>query len=204
MHMGKEEVRRKYEGFASKYDRWEGIGEFLLIGRLRKKLLRRVHGNVLDVGIGTGKNLRYYSRRCSITGIDYSLAMLAVAEKRAEELGRKARLIEGDAERLPFKKGEFDCVVDTLGLCTYPNPVKALKEMKRVCKKEGRIFLLEHGRSSNGVLRWIQEKVRKKQLERLGCHVERDIAKSVKQAGLEIMSVKRRFFGVFYIIEARD
>ena len=76
--------------------------------------------------------------------------------------------------------------------------------MKRVCKKEGRIFLLEHGRSSNGVLRWIQEKVRKKQLERLGCHVERDIAKSVKQAGLEIMSVKRRFFGVFYIIEARD
>jgi len=202
--MGKEEVRRKYEGFASKYDRWEGIGEFLLIGRLRKKLLRRVHGNVLDVGIGTGKNLRYYSRRCSITGIDYSLAMLAVAEKRAEELGRKARLIEGDAERLPFKKGEFDCVVDTLGLCTYPNPVKALKEMKRVCKKEGRIFLLEHGRSSNGVLRWIQEKVRKKQLERLGCHVERDIAKSVKQAGLEIMSVKRRFFGVFYIIEARD
>src|SRR3989344_1422001 len=201
MHMGKEEVRRKYEGFASKYDRWEGIGEFLLIGRLRKKLLRRVHGNVLDVGIGTGKNLRYYSRRCSITGIDYSLAMLAVAEKRAEELGRKARLIEGDAERLPFKKGEFDCVVDTLGLCTYPNPVKALKEMKRVCKKEGRIFLLEHGRSSNGVLRWIQEKVRKKQLERLGCHVERDIAKSVKQAGLEIMSVKRRFFGVFYIIK---
>src|SRR3990167_6881357 len=187
--LSKLEIRDKYNQYAKWYDLVEGIAE-LIFGKYRRELMGKAHGKVLEVGIGSGRNLRYYPKDCEIYGIDVSKEMLKRAGEKAEGLGIKIRLKEADAERLPFKKGEFDCVVDTLGLCTYPNPVKALKEMKRVCKKERRIFLLEHGRSSNGVLRWIQEKVRKKQLERLGCHVERDIAKSVKQAGLEIMSVK--------------
>ena len=196
------EIGQKYRDFASNYDTWEGILEWAIVGRLRRGLLCEAQGNMLDVGIGTGKNLRYYSDECDLTGIDYTPAMLEVARKRAKNLGRRIVLKRGDAQRLPFKAGSFDTVVDTLCLCTYPNPVKALQEMKRVCKRDGQILLLEHGESSNGFLRRLQQRMKKKQLERLGCHVDRDIVGLVRKAGLKILSVERRFFGIFYVIRA--
>jgi len=197
------EIREKYTQFAPTYDRWEGIIEWFLIGRLRRALLREARGKVLDIGIGTGKNLTYYPKSCRITGVDYTPAMLAIARERAKRLERKINFSVMDAERLKFDKGRFDTVVDTLGLCTYPNPTRALQEMKRVCKQDGQILLLEHGESSNRVIRWLQQKVKKKQLERLGCHVDRDILRLVDKAGLRVTEKKRAFFGVFFLIKAK-
>ncbi len=199
----KSEIREKYAQFASKYDQWEGVLEWLLIGRLRRALLREARGKVLDVGIGTGKNLGYYPRSCEITGVDYTPAMLTIARGRAKRLERKVNFRVMDAENLKFGKEKFDTVVDTLGLCTYPNPLKALKEMKRVCKRDGQILFLEHGESSNRIIRWLQQKVKKKQLERLGCHVDRDIYGLMDKAGLRVVEKKRAFFGVFFIIRAK-
>ena len=196
----KKNILEKYTQFAPAYDRWEGIIEWFLIGRLRKALLREARGKVLDIGIGTGKNIEYYSKSCRINGVDYTPAMLAIARERAKRLERKVNLRVMDAERLKFDKGMFDTVVDTLGLCTYPNPIRALQEMKRVCKKDGQILLLEHGESNYRVIQWLQQKIKRKQLERLGCNVDRDIVGLVRKAGLKIVEQKRYFFGVFFLI----
>ncbi len=199
-----EEIKKKYEGFASSYDRWEGIGEFLIVGRARRALLWHARGRVLEVGVGTGKNFSYYPPDCQVIGVDYSPAMLRIARRRAYARGRNVTLHEMDAQNLRFKAGSFDTVIDTLGLCTYPDPVRVLREMKRVCKKGGRILLLEHGLSSNRFLRWLQQRVKQKQLEKLGCHVDREMIRLVKKAGLKIVSAERRFFGIVYVIRAKS
>ncbi|MBI2632365.1 class I SAM-dependent methyltransferase, partial [Candidatus Pacearchaeota archaeon] len=145
--LSKQEIKDKFDSFSKWYYIFE-IFNSILIGRLRRGLLKQAKGKVLEIGIGTGANLKYYPTDCEITGIDLSKGMLTKAENKAAKLGIKINLREGDAENLPFKKEEFDSVVDTLGLCIYPNPIRALKEMKKVCKKKGRILLLEHGISN--------------------------------------------------------
>lgn len=199
----KDEIRKKYDQFASKYDRWESILELLFIGRLRRELLKNSEGRVLEIGIGTGKNLRHYSKECEIIGVDYTPVMLEIARERAKRLGRKASLSVMDAEHLRFRKGRFDTVVDTLGLCTYPNPIRALQEMKRACKRDGQILLLEHGESNNRFVSWLQQRLKKKQLERLGCHLDRDILGLVNKVGLRIIEQRRVFFGIFFFIRTR-
>src|SRR3989344_103454 len=126
--LSEKEIERKYDSFSKYYDFVEGIIEIPFVSRFRRKLLRQVKEKVLDIGIGTGKNLKYYPKNCEVTGVDLSEEMLKIAKKRAVELGLNVRLLKGSSKKLPFKKEEFDFIVDSLGLCTYQNPIKALKE----------------------------------------------------------------------------
>ncbi len=197
------EIGRIYDSFASHYNTAKAFLEFLLLGRLRRVLLRRAEGRVLEVGVGTGSNFEYYPEDCEVTGIEYSFGMLAKARKHSRQLGKKMTLKQGDAQKLPFKTGSFDCVVDTLCLCTYPDPVKALREMKRVCKKGGQILLLEHGRSSQGFIERLQRWRAEKHYAQLGCHLLREPLELVRKAGLEIVEEKRELFGIFSVIRAR-
>ena len=196
------EIASKYNRFAKWYDFIEAVFE-LFIWRYRKQLLSLARGKVLEVGIGTGANLRYYSYDCEIIGIDASGEMLNKARKKAHALGMNAAFVQRDAQRLPFGNKQFDTVVDTLGLCTYLNPIKALREMKRVCKDEGIILLLEHGVSDRGwVQRW-QERREKKHYETLGCSLLRNHEPLVRKAGLRIVKAKRNLFGAIYTIVAK-
>ncbi|MDP3882418.1 MAG: methyltransferase domain-containing protein [Nanoarchaeota archaeon] len=196
------EIRRKYEDFASKYDLVVSPIELLLVARLRKSLLKNAKGEVLEVGIGTGRNLKYYPQNYKITGIDLTPAMLDISRRKSAKLGRKVELRVMDAQKLKFARNKFNTVIDTLGLCTYPNPLKALKEMKRVCRKNGKILLLEHGISSNNIIRKLQKRRERTHYEKLACHLMRDPKELAKKAGLKILSCKRKFFGIFYLIEA--
>src|SRR5262249_58179738 len=101
-------------------------------------------GGVLEVAIGTGLNLPHYPADVTITGIELSPAMLAIARRRATDLGRDVDLREGDAEHLPFDDGSFDTVVCALSLCTIPSPEAAVAEMRRVLAPGGRLLLLDH------------------------------------------------------------
>lgn len=196
------EIKQKYDKFARYYNIVE-IGFELFLRNLRKKLLKEARGRVLEIGVGTGKNLRYYSRNCDLTAVDLSEKMLEIAKLRADKLRRDARFYNSNADNLPFERGSFDCVVDTLGLCTYPDPVKALKEMARVCKSNGRILLLEHGISDNNFVKKLQYWREPKHSQTLGCHLVRDPLDLVKKAGLEIEYCERRLFGIVYFIVAR-
>lgn len=197
------QIKEEYNRFSKFYDLSVLPFELFWLGRLRKKLLKNLKGNILEIAVGSGRNLKYYGKNCKITAIDLSPKMLEIAKKRAQKLNIEADFHIGNAEELKFKREKFDYVIDSLGLCTFPNPIKALKEMKRVCKKNGRIILLEHGVSSNKFFSKLQHKRERKQKKKFECALTRNHEELVKKAGLKIESIKKRFFGIFYSIIAR-
>ncbi len=162
--------------------------DLLGVSRLRHQLLRRASGNVLEVAVGTGKNLRYYPRECRIVAVDISGEMLIVARKRAEKLSMNVDFLLTDAQALPFCGKSFDTVLSSLTTCTFPNPVLALQEMARVCKPTGRVLLLEHGRSNREWLgRW-QDRREDSFANLLGCHWNREPLEIAREAGLNIVT----------------
>ena len=197
-----EEIRYKYNAHAKWYDFSIGIVDVFASNK-RKRLVQRARGRVLDVGAGTGENFYYYPRSCEITAIDLSEKMLERAKRKALKLGRDIEFYIGDTEHLPFPDESFDSVVDSLCLCTYNNPIRALREMRRVCKPNGQILLFEHGISNNRLvnryLHWREEPHYKS----LGCALIRNPEDLAREAGLKIESVERHFFGIFYLITAK-
>lgn len=198
----KEHIRRKYDKFAPWYDLMESIPELLCVKRLRRRLLQLASGRVLEIAVGTGKNLRYYSGNCQIIGIDYSPAMLGIARRRGESLGLNSSFLIMDAENLAFPDRSFDTVVSSLTLCTFPDPVAALREMARVCRTNGHILLLEHGRSNREWLgRW-QDRTADRHAEKLGCCWNREPLDLINKAGLKLLAARQIFLGIFHTIEA--
>ena len=196
------EISAKYDRFARWYDWLEGIPNLLGLSRLRRTLLRRATGKVLEVAVGTGKNLTYYPRDSRIIALDLSSEMLNVARNRAAKLSVQVSFLVADAEALPFPDNSFDTVVSSLSTCTFPNPVAALQAMARVCRPEGKVLLLEHGRSDREWLgRW-QDRHADQFAKPLGCHWNREPLEFVGQTGLKVYRAKRNFFGIFQQIES--
>ncbi len=197
-----QEISRKYDRFAPWYDWVEGIPDLLGLSRLRRRLLRRASGKVLEVAVGTGKNLQFYPEGCRITAVDLSGKMLNVARKHTTKLSMDVSFLLADAAALPFSDKSFDTVVSSLSSCTFPNPVAALKEIARVCRTEGQVLLLEHGRSDREWLgRW-QDRHADQFAKPLGCHWNREPLELVRKTNLKVYEARRLFFGVFHQIEA--
>jgi len=198
-----QEISQKYNRFAPWYDLVEGIPDLLGLRKLRQKLLARASGEILEVAVGTGKNLSHYHGSSHITAVDVSEKMLHGARKRADRLFLNVAFIVTDAEALPFSDKSFDTVLSSLTTCTFPNPAIALEEMARVCRTQGKILLLEHGRSDKEWLgRW-QDRRSDRHAKQLGCHWNREPLKLVREAGLRVVTAHRAFFGIFHVIEAK-
>jgi ubiquinone/menaquinone biosynthesis C-methylase UbiE len=164
-------------------------------------LLQQAVGNVLEVAVGTGKTLPYYSPSCQLTAVDVSPAMLALARKRATRLGRHVTFQVMDVEHLAFPDHHFNTVVDTLAVCTFPQSVAALREMDRVCKPDGRLLLLEHGRSNWSWLGQWQDRRAARHATKLGCWWNREPLALVRQAVLQPLMTRQAFFGIFHVME---
>lgn len=199
-----EDISKIYDNLSKAWDFVATPMEYLFgLNILRRQLMKKANGKVLELAIGTGRNLVYY-KDCDITGIDISHGMLEKARQKATKLGIKADFRIGSAENLDFDDESFDCVTETLALCTYKDPVKALHEMQRVCKKDGYILLLEHGISSNSMIRRWQNWREEPHYQRIGCHLTRDPLKIVKKSRLKIDTFKRAGIGKsLYFIVAR-
>lgn len=196
-------IQAIYDQLAARYDRREALVEWLFLRRYRRQLLGWAQGRVLEVGIGTGRNLPHYPPGCQITGIDLSSEMLKVAERRAARLGRDVTLLAMDAQEPTFPDASFDTVVSALTLCTVVDPIKALSEMARVVSPHGRILLLEHGRSPHGwISRWL-DRLAPYAVQRYGCHPNRNIAALVQAADLVILKHTRHLGGIVHLIHAR-
>jgi len=135
---------RVWDAVAARYDGDIAFFERIQFGGGREWVCSRAAGRVLEVAIGTGRNLEFYPPDVSLTGIELSPAMLAFARRRAVELGREVELRQGDAEALPFDDASFDTVVCTLSLCAIPDHAKAIAEMARVLRPGGKLLLLDH------------------------------------------------------------
>src|ERR1043166_7163716 len=183
VHFTSQEISEKYDRFARWYDIVEGIPDVLGVRKLRQRMLLRASGKVLEVAVGTGKNLRYYPPGCRIIAVDLSREMLDVARKRATNLSLDVSFLLADAEALPFATQSFETVVSSLSSCTFPNPIAAFREMARVCKPNGRILLLEHGRSDREWLARFQDRHADQFAKPLGCHWNREPQDIAREAG---------------------
>jgi ubiquinone/menaquinone biosynthesis C-methylase UbiE len=204
MQLTAREISRKYDRFARWYDIVEGVPDLLIVRKLRKRLLQEARGRVLEVAAGTGKNLPYYNTVLpkEMTAIDISKGMLDGARIRARALSLNFSFAVMDAEALSFPNETFDTVVSSLTMCTFPDPVSALRQMARVCKRGGRVLLLEHGRSDREWLgRW-QDRRDERHARQLGCHWNRRPLAIVREAGLDVVFARRTFLGVFCEIVA--
>jgi len=197
-----QEISRKYDRIARWYDWVEGVPDLLGLSKLRRRLLQGASDRVLEVAVGTGKNLRFYPRGSRVLALDLSREMLNVARERAAKLSMEVSPLLADAEALPFSNQIFDTVVSSLSTCTFPNPVAALGEMARVCKPAGRILLVEHGRSNREWLARWQDRHADQFAKPLGCHWNREPLELARKAGLKVVERQRCFFGIFHRIKA--
>jgi ubiquinone/menaquinone biosynthesis C-methylase UbiE len=150
------------------------------------KVIPQAVGAVLEVGIGTGLNMPFYDRTRvqSIVGIDPVLRMHRLALKRSLQAGLDVELIGLSAERIPVEDSSFDTVVCTYTLCTIPDPIKALKEMRRAMKPGGKLLFSEHGKSPDpGILKWQARLQPYWKKVAGGCMLDRDIPALLKEAG---------------------
>jgi ubiquinone/menaquinone biosynthesis C-methylase UbiE len=201
--MPNEEIQQAYDQLAPDYDRMAFIIRYLFgVDRLRSRLLDGVSGRVLDVACGSGANFPVFHAATHITAVDLSPGMLDIARRKAERLGLSPDLQVMDAQQLDFADSSFDVVVSALSTCTFPDPVVALGEMGRVVKPDGRILLLEHGRSSWGLLERFQDRAAHRHFETAGCRWNQEPLDLVRAAGLKVTTHRRSFFGVFHAIEA--
>ena len=200
-----------YEKLAPTYDAKIHLDETVMgMSLLRRFLIGNAKGEVLEVATGTGRNMPFYPSSCtSLTVTDASRAMLEVAVTigRQKECAAPVTLaVKTTAEGLvaSMEGRQFDTVVDTFGLCSFDDPVEALRQMQACCKEGGKILLLEHGKSS--WLPWLTQILDKhveKHAAKWGCVWNRDIMNIIEQSGLIVESKHVYHFGTTYYIIGR-
>ncbi|EAW09590.1 class I SAM-dependent methyltransferase [Aspergillus clavatus NRRL 1] len=215
------DVSDRYNRTAPTFDAEVELSEKTMrMGKKRQELVRRARGDVLEVSCGTGRNLEYYDlgeRRgvdangraavqgCrSVTLVDLSPQMVEIARNKFEKLhpgfknvvfrAEDAKDVQRDA--VGGKPAYYDTIIQTMGLCSMPDPVGALRHLGSITEPEkGQILLLEHGRSHYNWLNNILDNLAPAHADRHGCWWNRDIGEIVRQSGLEIVEEKRWHFG---------
>jgi ubiquinone/menaquinone biosynthesis C-methylase UbiE len=196
-------LRRYWDKHASRYDQQIAFWERRLFADGRQWVCHQAAGEVLEVAIGTGRNLPHYPTDVRLTGVEFSPAMLDVARRRADELGLKVDLRLGDAQALDLPDASFDTVVCTLSLCAIPDQERAVAEMRRVLRPGGRLLLLDH---VAGQPRWVR--AIQWLLERLtgplqGEYLRRRPLLEVQAQGFEVERRERSKLGIVERLTAR-
>ena len=153
--------------------------------------------------MGTGKNLPYYPEDAEVTAIDLSDRMLEQARQRAESLGLDVDLRQMDAQALTFENDTFDAAVATFVFCSVPDPVQGLRELSRVTKPDGDIWLLEHVRINKPVIGPLMDLLNPVVVRLMGPNINRQTADNVQRAGLTIVDVEHLSGELVKLIYAR-
>ena len=177
--------------------------ERLLFAGGREWVCGETSGDVLEIAIGTGRNLPHYPDGVRLTAIELSPAMLEIARARARELGRDADLRLGDAQALDFPDDSFDTVVCTLSRCTIPDERAAVAEVRRVLRPGGRFLLLEHVRSPLLAVRVGQRLLEPLFVRLEADHLLREPLDQLRAEGFEIERLERSKLGIVERVAAR-
>lgn len=188
--------QRSWDKHARSYDREMAFWDRRLFGDSRQWACSQASGRVLEVAVGTGLNLGLYPDDVTLTGIDLSSEMLALARTRAAELGRAVDLLQGNAHALPFDSGSFDIVVCTFGLCAIPDDDAALGQMARVLAPGGRLILVDHVASTSRAARLVQRVLEVASVPLAGEHFLRRPLLKLHSAGLELQRAERFKLGL--------
>ena len=153
----------------------------------RRRAVSAARGRILEVGVGSGLNLPLYERGTQVVGLDPSAKLLSMARQATGDRAHSIELIEGSAESLPLPDHEFDTVVTTWTMCSIPDLPKALAEVRRVLKADGKLVFAEHGRAPEAtVVRWQNALTPVWKRIGGGCHLNRPIDQLIVAAGFRI------------------
>jgi ubiquinone/menaquinone biosynthesis C-methylase UbiE len=183
-------IKKRYNRVAKFYDILDKPME-MAVSKWREKLLSGAKGQVLEVGIGTGKNIPYYPENVELTGVDFSPKMVEIAQKKAKNKSN-IQLLEMDAEDMDFSDNSFDTVITSCVFCSVPNPVNGLKEIRRVCKNEGKILMLEHVRSEKQVIGVLMDVFNFIPLHLYGANINRETYENLLKAGFSSQHITVR------------
>ncbi|MDQ7030427.1 MAG: methyltransferase domain-containing protein [Ardenticatenia bacterium] len=197
-------TRKRYDRIAPLYDLMEALVERSRFSAWREQLWSHVRGErILEVGVGTGKNMPYYPPGAHVTAVDLSERMLERARRRAQKLGLKVELCPMDVQHLTFPDDTFDAAVATFVFCSVPDPVQGLRELGRVVQPDGDIWLLEHVRIDRPVIGTLMDVLNPIVVRIVGANINRRTVENVQRAGLEIVSVEDVSGDLVKLIHAR-
>lgn len=178
------------------------IGLKILEQQYRRQLLSHARGSILEMGVGTGDNLKYYPLGSQVTATDVSARIIEKAKLEAAERGVKTSFVVSPVEQLQFEMQSFDTIVSTFTLCAYEDPASVLTQMKTWCKEDGIILLMEYGLSQYGFVNWVQKKIGPAHYRRTGYHIDRNMLNLVSASGLQIKKMEIRYAGIVYLLWA--
>ncbi len=188
---------------AALYDPILAPFEVMGLRRWRDWAVRAAKGRVLEIGVGTGLNIRHYRDGETIAAFDPDGASLQYAKEKLNGNAAAIRLYQARAEELPFPDESFDTVIGTLVFCTIGDPLRALSEARRVLKSGGTFRLVEHVRARNRLLARAQDAMTPMwKMVADGCHLNRDTLSTVESAGFRVRGVQKRLAGILIGIDA--
>ena len=201
-------IKNRYNRISKIYDILEQPMEVMTMNKWRERLIKNIEGTkILEAGVGTGKNLLLYPNKLEITGIDFSENMLAKAKAKAKVKGKEnIRLIEMDAQKMNFADNTFDTIVTSCVFCSVPDPVEGLKEMRRVCKPNGKIIMLEHMRSHHNIVGKFMDAMNFIPLHTWGANINRETIENILKAGFKEEEIKTQnlWSDIVKLIEIRN
>ena len=179
--------KEKYNRIARFYDLHSKLAEIVWFTRWRNQFISPLKGKILEVGIGTGKNIEYYNKEAEVVGIDFSEKMLQIAKEKLVKLRKKnITLKQMDVENLKFGDNSFDYVVTTCVFCSVPDPIKGLEEIRRVLKPTGKLIMIEHVLSKNPIIALIEHIHNPMTKLFMGVNINRNTKQNIIRAGMKI------------------
>ena len=191
-----EKIKKRYNRMSAVFDLMEKPMEGFS-AKWRQEIIGEVFGTVLEVGVGTGRNIPYYPETINLVAIDFSKKMLAKAREKYAGSPRNVTFIEMDAQDMDFADNSFDCVLTTCVFCSVPIPVQGMREIRRVCKPGGKIVMLEHVRSSHKVVGPLMDVINPLPLYLYGANINRDTVGNLRQAGFGDIQVTDLWGDIF-------
>jgi ubiquinone/menaquinone biosynthesis C-methylase UbiE len=176
---------------APAYDRMTRASEDAGVGAMRESLIAGADGRILEIGGGTGLNLRYYGGVDSLVVTEPEPAMLRRLQDKAREQTPQAEVLQAPAEDLPFEDDSFDTVVSTLVLCGVDDQPRALREARRVLRPGGQLLFLEHVRSDDPGLARFQDRMNWLNRLLVGCDCNRSTLGTIEDAGFTVSRLEQ-------------
>ena len=197
-------TRARYQRIAPIYDVMEVFAE-RRYQDWRPRLWEQVQGpKVLEVGVGTGKNMSYYPQGMEVTAIDLTPGMLDRAKKKAAELKLDIDLRLGDVQTINFPDESFDDIVATFVFCSVSDPVLGLFNLRRMLKPNGRILLIEHMRAEDNLAGKVMDILNPMVVRMMGANINRRTVENIQKSGLVIETIETLSWkGIFKLIQAR-